>query len=38
MGPDDLKNLAIEGSDLVRILRTRATSHNRAIDKKNGIK
>ena len=37
MGPDDLKNLAIEGSDLVRILRTRATSHNRAIDKKNGI-
>ena len=37
MGPDDLKDLAMEGSRLVRILRTRATSHNRAVDKMNGV-
>lgn len=33
LGPDDLKNLATEGSQLVKILRTRVTSHNRAVDK-----
>ena len=33
---DDLKNLALEGYDLVRDLRNRATSHNRMLNKKNG--
>jgi hypothetical protein len=33
LGADDLKNLALEGNELVRILRTRATSHNRAVEK-----
>lgn len=36
LGDDDLKNLALEGSKLVRILRTRATRHNRAADEKFG--
>ena len=36
LGDNDLKDLAMEGSRLVRILRTRATSHNRAADKKFG--
>ena len=36
LGDDDLKDLAMEGSQLVRTLRTRATSHNRAADKKFG--
>ena len=36
LGDSDLKDLAMEGSRLVRILRTRATSHNRAADKKFG--
>lgn len=36
LGDNDLKDLAIEGSALVRTLRTRATSHNRAADKKFG--
>lgn len=36
LGDDDLKDLATEGSRLVRILRTRATSHNRAAEKKFG--
>lgn len=36
LGDNDLKDLAMEGSQLVRILRTRATSHNRAADKKFG--
>ena len=33
LGADDLKNLALEGNELVRILRTRATGHNRAVEK-----
>lgn len=36
LGDDDLKNLALEGYDLIRELRNRATSHNRMLDKKNG--
>lgn len=36
LGDNDLKELAMEGSALVRTLRTRATSHNRAADKKFG--
>ena len=36
LGDEDLKNLALDGSRLVRILRTRATAHNRAADKKFG--
>lgn len=36
LGDNDLKDLAMEGSTLVRTLRTRATSHNRAADKKFG--
>ena len=36
LGDSDLKDLAMEGSRLVRILRTRATAHNRAADKKFG--
>ena len=36
LGDEDLKNLAIEGNQLVRTLRTRATAHNRAADKRNG--
>ena len=36
LGDNDLKELAMDGSRLVRILRTRATSHNRAADKKFG--
>ena len=36
LGDNDLKDLAMDGSRLVRILRTRATSHNRAADKKFG--
>lgn len=38
LGPDELEELALEGSRLVRILRTRATKHNRAVDEKNGIR
>ena len=36
LGPEHLKELALEGDRLVRILRTRATRHNRAVDEKNG--
>jgi hypothetical protein len=36
LGDEDLKNLATEGSKLVRILRTQATKHNREADKKFG--
>ena len=36
LGDEDLKKLALDGSELARILRTRATSHNRAADKKFG--
>lgn len=36
LGDGDLKNLAMEGSQLVRTLRTRATAHNRAADRKFG--
>lgn len=35
LGPDDLKNVATEGNDLIRALRTRITNHNRAVDRKN---
>lgn len=34
--PDHLKELALEGDKLVRILRTRATAHNRAVAQKHG--
>lgn len=37
LGADQLKDLALEGDRLVRILRTRATNHNRAADQKNGV-
>ena len=33
LGPDDLMELALEGYDLVRILRNKATAHNRALEK-----
>lgn len=36
LGDDDLKNLAEEGSELIRELRTRAARHNREVDKKYG--
>lgn len=36
LGDNDLKDLALEGSDLIRTLRTRATAHNRALEKKHG--
>ena len=36
LAPDQLKDLALEGDKLVRILRTRATRHNRAVDQQNG--
>ena len=36
LAPDQLKDLALEGDKLVRILRTRATRHNRVVDQQNG--
>lgn len=36
LGDDDLKELALEGNKLVRILRTRATAHNRMLEEKYG--
>lgn len=36
LGDNDLKELALEGDKLVRILRTRATAHNRMLEKKYG--
>lgn len=36
LGDDDLKNLALEGYDLIRELRNRATDHNRTLEKKYG--
>lgn len=36
LGENDLKDLALEGSTLIRELRTRATKHNRDVDKKFG--
>lgn len=38
LGPDDLKNVATEGSELVKELRNRVTKHNRAVDRKNARK
>lgn len=35
LGPDELKNVAEEGNDLVRTLRTRVSNHNRAADRRN---
>ena len=31
LGPDDLKDLAMEGAELMKVLRTRDTSHKRAL-------
>ena len=36
LGDDDLKDLAQEGNQLICELRTRATKHNREVDKKFG--
>lgn len=33
LGDDDLKNLALEGYELIKTLRNRATSHNRELEK-----
>lgn len=33
LGPDDLKNLAEEGSELMKDLRNRATNHRRALER-----
>jgi hypothetical protein len=33
LGADDLKNLAVEGNELIQELRNRATSHNRELEK-----
>ena len=36
LGADQLMTLALEGDELVRILRTRVSKHNRNADQKNG--
>ncbi len=36
LGPDQLQDLALRGNDLIRVLRTRVTNYNRALEKQQG--